>query len=243
MTIPYNSSSSSQRKYLVEDLHAFDYDPETKNMWYSGSEDNTEPRINSKDALLVVTSIKTVIYRDFEKIKKLSKYLTNVAKLFNVLELPITWRLPIGLTVIQSYMQSITTSITPFIYSKTRLNLKTITRDYDHRKQLRSLMPNLIHSLDATTMYLLHKRFYKSYPECQFFSIHDCFGTTTDKVATLKIMLASVYTDLYSDDHYLTSFDDDVFKNLSDNIDLVVDREKRTVILPDRRVYTIHDIN
>lgn len=90
MTIPYNSTSASQREYLVEDLYAFDYDKKTHNMWYSGKEDNSEPRINSRDASLVVSSIKYVIYRDFEKIKKLSKYLTNIAKLFNVLELPIT---------------------------------------------------------------------------------------------------------------------------------------------------------
>lgn len=134
MTIPYNSSAWSQKKYLVEDLHSFDYDKESKIMWYSYTAQNTEPRINTKDAFLVVSDVKYIIYRDFEKIKKLSKYLTNIAMLFNALELPITWRLPTGLTVIQSYLQNVTTSITPFTYSKTRLNLNIKTSKYDHKK-------------------------------------------------------------------------------------------------------------
>ena len=243
MTLPYNASASSQTKYLVEDLHAFDCDKETKIMWYSGCENNSKPRINSRGAYLVVSSIKYVIHRDFEKINKLSKYLKNIAKLLNILELPITCRLPTGLTVIQSYMQTITTSITPFAYSKTRLNINTRTRNYNNKKQALVLMLNLIHSLDATSMYLLYKSFSKIYPECQFFSVHDCFGTITDKVVTLKIILASVYTDLYSDNHYLTSFDDDTFKSLNDNRGLDVNKAKRTVILPEGTIFAIHDIH
>lgn len=244
MTIPYNSTLGAQRKYLVEDLYAFDYDPETKVTWYSGSEDNSEPRINSKDATLVVSSIKHIIYRDLDKISKLSKYLTNIAKLLAVLELPITWRLPTGLTVIQSYMQSITTSITPFTYSKTRLNLKSVLRDsYHHRKQVRAPMPNLIHSLDATSIYLLYNSFSKWYPECQFFSVHNCYRTTTDKVTTLKILLASIYTELYLNKHYLTSLDEDMFITLYNNIDIYVNKEDTTVNLPTGKIYTIHDIN
>ena len=63
-------------------------------------------------------------------------------------------------------------------------------------------MPNLIHSLDATSLSLLFHEFnhvYKQTP--QFYSIHDCFGTTCDKVFTLKTILASLYTELYSTDH------------------------------------------
>lgn len=103
-------------------------------------------------------------------------------------------------------------------------------------------MPNLIHSLDATSMYLLHKSFSKTYDDPQFFSVHDCFGTTTDKVATLKVMLASVYTDLYSDNHYLSCFDEDIFKSIETNTDIKVDKNNRTVNLSNGNVFTIHDI-
>ena len=85
------------------------------------------------------------------------------------------------------------------MYSKVRISLKVTENKYDKRKQTRALMPNLIHSLDSTSMSLLYKLFSSFYKdqEKQLFSIHDCFGTTCDKVSVLKTILASVYTDLY----------------------------------------------
>ncbi len=52
----------------------------------------------------------------------------------------------------QSYMENITTSITPFIHSKTRLNLNTSTQKYDNKRQVTALMPNLIRFLQASSM-------------------------------------------------------------------------------------------
>ena len=58
-------------------------------------------------------------------------------------------------------------------------------------------MPNLIHSLNATSLNILYSKFSFVYDNPQFLAIHDCFGTTMDKVYTLKTLLASVYTYLY----------------------------------------------
>ncbi|BCR34207.1 RNA polymerase, partial (mitochondrion) [Aspergillus udagawae] len=83
-------------------------------------------------------------------------------------------------------------------------------------KQIRALIPNLIHILDATSLSLLYEKFTSSFKESnpQFFSVYDCFGTTPEKVFVLKIMLASVYTDIYSSDPYLYKF----YKNILDFI-------------------------
>ncbi|KAF1827981.1 bacteriophage type DNA-directed RNA polymerase, partial [Decorospora gaudefroyi] len=112
--------------------------------------------------------------------------------------------LPTGITIRQSYLESKSTSITPFMHSKVKLNLKVTVKDkYDKRKQVRALIPNLINYLDASSLSLLFEEFSNSYNNLvQFFSIHDCFGTTCDKVFSLKTTLASVYTDLYSSDPY-----------------------------------------
>lgn len=140
-------------------------------------------------------------------------------------------------------MQSITSYITPFTYSKIKLNFKKSHKTkYDHVKQSRALMPNLIHSLDATSMSMLYHIFSRKYNNNpQFFSVHDCFGTTTDKVDILKTILASVYTDLYSSDHYLNKFDKDIFDTLKEKTDYVVDYKARTIDLG-KTLYYIHDI-
>lgn len=248
MTIPYNSSRNSMKKYIAESLSFVEYDGTYS--WYTASNDteaDNKLTINNKDIFLLIRSLQNIITNDFEKIKKLGKYLKNIASLLNTLELPITWTLPTGLTIKQSYLKTTSTPITPFMYSKIKLNLKVTVRDkYDEDKQIISLMPNLIHSLDASSLTLL----YNSFASCsaseskftQFFSVHDCFATTCDKVSLLKTILASVYTDLYTDNPYLIKFDNSVLTNIEDNTDYPLDREKRLVYIDGNKPYKIHDI-
>jgi DNA-directed RNA polymerase len=185
--------------------------------------------INNKDIALLVTTIKIIVENDFEKIKKLMKYLKNIATILTNIGLPIVRSLPHGLTVRQSYLEVKYSSIRPFLYSKTKINLQVINRDkYDNAKQIRALMPNLIHSLDASSLSLLYKKFREFYSNPQFLAIHDCFGTTTDKVHKLKTILASVYMNIYSNDPYLYKFDKDIL-NYTQQAGRNVDKEKRKV--------------
>lgn len=134
------------------------------------------------------------------------------------------------------------------MHSKMKVNLKVKFRDkYDRNKQARALMPNLIHSLDASSLTLLYERFLATFSNdkqfTQFFSSHDCFATTCDKVSVLKTILASVYTKLYTNDPYLIKFDNSVFANIQNNTDYRVDRTKRIVYLDDKVEYIIHDMD
>ena len=152
MTLPYNATHGSMNKYLIEVLHHIEYDVINKNNWYSANSDSLKLRNNDNYTRLLVSCLRNIILYDFEKIKKLTKYLKNVASIFNALELPIYWSLASGLKVIQSYMNTKTTSITPFLYSKAKLKFNVTLKDkFDNNKQIRALMPNLIHSLDATS--------------------------------------------------------------------------------------------
>ncbi len=244
MTIPYNSSPRSMKYYLAECLVRLDKGKQDET-WYSDSIKNTKIVINESDLWLLIKSLKFIMENDFEKIKKLIKYLKNVAVLLNMLELPISWTLPSGLTIKQSYLETKSTSIAPFMHSKIKLNLKVTVKDkFDKKKQVRALMPNLIHSLDATSLSLLYEQFSFNSDindPTQFFSVHDCFGTTCEKVFRLKTILASVYTDLYSRDPYLCKFDQSIFDSIEASTNYKLDRVNRTVDLTNGK-YTIHDI-
>lgn len=101
-------------------------------------------------------------------------------------------------------------------------------------------MPNLIHSLDAYSMTSLYYFFSKKNKECQFFSVHDCFGTTSDKVECLKSLLVYVYVDLYSDNHYLAKFDRGIINYIKDNTNY--EWKDRTIIIEDTH-YELFDIS
>jgi len=140
-------------------------------------------------------------------------------------------------------LETKSTTITPFTYSKIKLNLRLSIKDkYDKNKQVRALMPNLIHSLDGSSLSLLFNQFSNLYNKSsQFYSVHDCFGTTCDKVFILKTILASVYTDIYSSEPYLYNFDKDILDNIEKKTNYKLDRKNRTLEFLNT-TYTIHDI-
>ncbi len=240
MTIPYNASIRSMQRYFLGELH-LKYEKDGV-QWFSDRASSQEV-INNRDASLLVKSIVDIIMNDYEKIKKLTLYLINIAKLFDSMNMPITWNLPSGLTINQSYLQTKTITLKPFAYSKTKLNLKTTIKDkYDHNKQIRALMPNLIHSLDGNSMCKLYYFFRKGYKnQAQFFSIHDCFATTCEKVSRLKHILASIYTDLYSRDDYLKTFDNDITNLIRNMTGFPI--ENTVVTLYNGEKYIMHDID
>jgi len=210
MTIPYNASSQSMVKYLSESLVKSHYDEAKKTGWYHDGE-NKDCLINYYDIKLLIKTFSFVIKNDFKKISRLMSYLSQVATLCNKLHIPISWPLPFGLTINQCYFKVNTITISPFSYIKTKINLQVPSNNLiDKNKQLRGLMPNLIHSLDAHSLTNLYRLFcikFKNEEQPPFYSVHDCFGTTCNKVDELKELLRIVYVDLYSDNAYLEKFD------------------------------------
>lgn len=75
-------------------------------------------------------------------------------------------------------------------------------------------MPNLIHSLDSSSLGLLYDRLYNLYKDVNFYAIHDCFSTTCDKVESLINLLETVYLTIYTEDNYLLKF----YKGIIDSI-------------------------
>jgi DNA-directed RNA polymerase len=83
-------------------------------------------------------------------------------------------------------------------------------------KQIRALMPNLIHSLDATSLFLIIDKFYHedSSKRINFFSIHDCFAVTSNNISSLIKMMNLVYIKIYSEDTYLKRFDEGIINSI-----------------------------
>lgn len=64
MTIPYNASHRSMKKYLTEILHKVRYDEDNKVYWYSdGTKNNLT--INDNDCRLLINCITGIIFNDF----------------------------------------------------------------------------------------------------------------------------------------------------------------------------------
>ncbi len=227
MTIPYNIRLKTVAKYIKEKLTEIEPTSKTKTVndktvtvklsWYVF--ENNPQEINYDDLILLSTLIVEIISTEFTKITKLIEYLKNVAKICGMLNIPIFWSLPHGLEISQSYQKLTTERIPVSSFTTSVINLsQTVKGMMRVQKQTTALMPNLIHSLDATSMTLLYNEFSKIYSEnTNLYTVHDCFATTSEKIETLMTILRSVYTKLYSKEPYLREFDRGIIETIKAN--------------------------
>nr|ABR20838.1 RNA polymerase [Fusarium proliferatum] len=224
MTKPYNSTDTTLSSYLKSSLildktETSKEDPSIKLNWYKVSKDS-EVSVNHKDIRLMVETINEMLFVRYPRIKALNEYLNKIAILHNKLNIPIVWYLPTGLIVNQQYMKQHKKRVKP-TWSSTKYLTLTITDKVkiDKQKQVRALMPNLVHSLDATTLCVLYNLFSKSSYKTKnkninFYSVHDCYGVTAPNVESLIKHLQSTYINIYTDKNYIESFHKDIINNI-----------------------------
>lgn len=172
--------------------------------------DELENYITSKDIYKFVKYFKVVLDNEFPRMKLLNTYLRSIIKICTKQNMTIPWPLPSGAIISQSYLNSKTLKMRPFAFIKSKYNFRTIIKDeFDGVKQLNATMPNLIHSLDASSIALLYKVF--SAQGCgSIFTIHDCFAVTANDVKLLIDLLKGVYIKIYSEEVYLSILHDHI---------------------------------
>lgn len=122
-------------------------------------------------------------------------------------------------------MKSVTLKIRPFAFIKSRYNFRTVIKDqFDQTKQLNATMPNLIHSLDASSIALLYNLLAKC-DIANIYTVHDCFAVTADNVDLLISLLKSVYMTIYSDNVYLKNLDTHVKNTIISTLGVVTIKE------------------
>ena len=113
--VTYNASQRSMKLHIASSLHELEYrnseNPDT--IWY-GKFEKDDLMINENDLQIIINIIYDIIMNDHDKIKKLISYLRNIASLFIVMNIHITWTLPSGLQVNQVYLECNITTIKPF---------------------------------------------------------------------------------------------------------------------------------
>jgi len=132
------------------------------------------------------------------------------------LNVPISLNLPSGLEIYQSYLKAKSIQIEPFKSIKASLTLSIASTKLDKDKNMNALMANLIHSLDAHSLMKLINLLFNQYPDINFYSVHDCFAVTADKIESLLNIIRSVYTLLYSDNKYILNFYRGVINKIKD---------------------------
>ena len=97
-------------------------------------------------------------------------------------------------------------------------------------------MPNLIHSLYATSLVLfIDKYFYEFNTDTKnIYAIHDCFAVTINHMEYIMNTLKMVYISLYSNEGYLSKLDNDLIKFIKNHLGDNFSIDKLIIELPSK---------
>ena len=242
MTIPYNISLTGVGDQLkdhfkfITDLNGqylIEIKPEhTKN--------NKTLFLLPKQFGLLTKIIFVTLTKELPSLNSLTNYLNNLVNVLLVLNKPIIWITPNGLTINLStvkYDQIRTSS--RLIPSSNPVTITLPTDKLNKVKIKRSFMPNLIHSLDAANIHL----FIKKISNMPIYTIHDCFASLPNNMNILEILVKQAFIEIYfKDGNYLKTMHDHILKQIYSYTDVMRNSNGEEYIKVNGKDYVIPQI-
>lgn len=206
---------------LLEDSYRIDENlkisGKKKNQFWYRYKKNKNVMLEDLDFINLYKALDFILLDIFPSLVNIMKYFKEIASICVKLGLYIPWKLPSGLEPFQSYMKVKDARLKPLSFSKKTFSLKIYIKDqYDKNKQLRALMPNVVHSLDALSLCMLIDNYFNLYNSKfkNIYSIHDCFAVTANNVNYISDTLKIIYIQIYSDKDFLHTFNSGVINNI-----------------------------
>lgn len=141
-------------------------------------------------------------------------WLKKISKLFTDAGLPVSWKAPSGIRVLQAYVSTAEREIKTIIHGKClvrgeryakdlgdgtkrlKLTVYEPTDTLDSRRQRSGIAPNFIHSMDASALMAAVNRMTTTH---SFALIHDSYGTHACDSQELADELRRAFIELYTD--------------------------------------------
>ena len=161
--------------------------------------------VESRDIVEIAKVINDSIFNKYKGLNFIYNYFTEFTKILSKLSIPIIWLTPSGLTILQKYLESIESKITITLGGKTKkLVLREKTHKMNTRKQSSAIIPNVIHSLDASHIAnIINSHLSKN---MNILTIHDCFGSHPNDMVKLEKIVRLKFVSLYSNELFLEKF-------------------------------------
>lgn len=144
-------------------------------------------------ARLVYESIGDTVSKASEAMTWLQKTASLVAQT----NMPVHWVTPLGFPVRQAYYSQKDLVVRTHLMG--RIRIRSFTDKIDKRKQSTGISPNLIHSLDATAMWLAVLNAHKE-GVTSFSMVHDSYGTHAADVDVMLDCTKRGFIELYSNE-------------------------------------------
>lgn len=185
--------------------------------YYVPNNKGGETLVGYTDVYKMAEIIKKIPFSVYPSLNHIYNYFIQSAKLMVKLNMPIVWFTPSGLEICQFYYVSKIEKVKLTYFGKTRTS---VIREWkgivDKNKQNQSIVPNIIHSLDASHLINVINSGYSKNIE-PIISIHDCFGTHPNKMDNLAKLVRTEFILLYTKHNFLLKYNERVINSIKDN--------------------------
>ena len=239
MTIPYNITSYGISEHIKEKCTEY---RDGKKLYYLVDskyvKNNQALSLHNKDIISLSNLIYTSLLDNIPSLKLLNKYLDGWVDVMKELNLPIVWITPSGLKINLSIMKfnKVRTRSKLLDYSKP-VTISLPTNKLDIAKIKSSLMPNLVHSLDASNIHILTE-YLNDEP---LYTIHDCFASTPNNMNKMNNMVKNAFIKIYFEDsNYIEKMHNNFIEQIKSYVakdNLIYDNEDIYIILNDKNNY------
>jgi DNA-directed RNA polymerase len=219
MTIPYNVSLigiQAQIRSHTTEIREF-----TRPIFYLPKEFSKldKPiRLYPSDVNKVGLIVYTVINDKMPTLKTLKTYLQEMSKIILRLGSWVYWITPTGLKVNLSNVKLGKERFSSRLYSGNKpITISLPTDQLDKVAINRSLMPNLIHSLDSANIQLFVNNLHKENINIPFYTIHDCFASLPNSMGLLERLVKEAFIEIYfSDNTYVQTLHNQLLDQIRD---------------------------
>ena len=170
-----------------------------KNFTYELTDNNNTYSLSNKELFLLAQLIHNSIFHLYPKLKDLMNYFKIINSILYENNLGLQWKAPNGLLINQKYVhfESFVISYSTYTRSK-KVTLQKSTDKINKQKQMSGIMPNLVHSLDASSLSLLINYLIIQDKNIPFFCVHDCFASTANNLPLIKSFFQNSLRDIFS---------------------------------------------
>ena len=196
--------------------------------------------LNSKEVFKIAEIIYNQIFELFPSLKSIYYYFMNISKLMIKLEIPLSWFTPMGLKLTQHYLKSKINKVSISMGGKNKtLVLREFEDEINKRKQIQAIIPNIIHSLDASHLIKIiisvirrhEDPLYNMISLKYIIPVHDCFGTHPNQLGILEEIVKREYIWIYSNEKFLVKFHNKIIKNIKDNNLEIINKDNKIFVV------------
>jgi DNA-directed RNA polymerase, mitochondrial len=194
--------------------------------------------LNYKEINALGKILHDILYETFDSLTLLVKYFKDMNKQLKKLNLNPIWLTPGGLIIEQRYVFKKEKELTSTILGKRKsVTLRIPIKDkINLKKQNEGIVPNIVHSFDASNISLLIKELLKNKHNINILTIHDCFACLGNDVELMSFNVKLAFSMLYSNKSFVNNYHDFIIDYITKNNHYVVNN---LVYFNDKKVATL----